>query len=345
MPTTIAIDIRVLGTGKTSGVEEYTEQLLAHMIPLDPEAQYKLFYAGRRPLVRRPWMNAPNVQMFDTSRSNRWLWATTRLVGRPHLDELVGGADVFFLPHFLAGATSARCRRILTIHDLSFERFPEFFSRRSLWWHRFQMRPRVQVQLADQIIAVSESTRKDLVSLYHVDPDQVTTVYSGVSPLLKRSSDQEIAHFRRQHQLPEQFILMLGARDPRKNRGVVATAAKILGMPLITHEVAPNERTLWLSAASALAYPSFFEGFGFPPLEAMACGTPALVGANSSMMEVCNDAALAVNPYRISEVSEALAALLNDQALRQVLIARGYERVKQFSWDITAKRTLELLTK
>lgn len=339
----IGVDIRVLGTGRVSGIEEYTERLLEHLIPLNSEVHYKLVYAGRTALVRRPWMQAPNVQVFDTGISNRWLWLKTRLTGRPYLDELVGGADVFFFPHFLAGATSSACRRVLTIHDLSFERFPEFFSWRSRSWHTLQMRPRVQAHLADRVIAVSDSTHRDLITQYALEPERVSTVHSGVDQHLTRAADAQIAAFRERYQLPKQFILMLGAGDPRKNNTALQAAAAIIGVPVLTPQIASSDRALWLSAAAVLAYPSFFEGFGFPPLEAMAVGTPAIIGANSSMLEVCGQAALAVNPYDVRQMTAALEAVLHDMHLRDQLRTRGREMASRFTWRQSAEKTLAVM--
>ena len=172
----IAVDIRVLGTGRTSGVEEYTERLLSQMLGLDTAVKYELFYAGRKELVRRPWMDASNVTVHDSGRSNRLLTLTTRTLARPHLDALVGGADVFFFPHFLAGATGPGCKRVLTVHDLSFERFPEFFSVGRRLWHGLQARPRAHVRSADRVIAVSESTRRDVIGLYGAAPEKVVAI-------------------------------------------------------------------------------------------------------------------------------------------------------------------------
>lgn len=354
----IGVDIRVLGTGRNSGVEEYTEQLLAHMIPLDPSVHYKLFYAGRVPLVHRPWMEAPNVTVVETGISNRLLWARTRLHGAPYLDELVGGADVFFFPHFLAGATSPACRRVLTIHDLSFERFPEFFSWGRRFWHQVQMRPRVQVRAADRIIAVSESTKHDLVRWYGTPSEKISVIHSGIDPLL--------------HPVPrviggKRYILVLGTLEPRKNIVALIRAFHLLDerfhdVELViagpkgwlwnegdyervrfVGDVDRDERLRLLSSAEMVAYPSLFEGFGFPPLEAMACGTPVLVGANSSMLQVCGDAVLAVNPYSVSQIQGGLEALLGDRHLREMLILRGSRRAATFLWQSAAEHTLEVL--
>jgi hypothetical protein len=111
---TIAVDIRVLGTGRISGVEEYTEQVVSHMVRIPSDVRWKLFYSGRAPLVRREWMEQSNVSIHEFRRSNRLMWLTTRLTARPKLDALIGGADVCFFPHFLLGALSSACRRVMT---------------------------------------------------------------------------------------------------------------------------------------------------------------------------------------------------------------------------------------
>lgn len=371
---TIGVDIRVLGTGRVSGIEEYTEQLLAHMLvpptggdPHHTDIQWKLFYSGRRPLVRRPWMDAPNVTVYDTNMSNRWLWLRTRLIGKPYLDELVGGADVFFFPHFLLGALSPKCKRVMTWHDLSYERMPELLSWRRRWWHAVQMRPRTQAHLCDRIIAVSRSTADDIVQLYGVPAQRVHVVHSGIDPSLRRAPEPAIQEWRAQRGIDEPFILALGTREPRKNLPALVRAWRIVrrdpmfehmqlviagqrgwgeeeyGDAILLENIDRTERPLMLSAASVLAYPSLLEGFGFPPLEAMACGTPVVAGATSSVIETVGDAGLLVDPYHVDELAVALAAVLQDPGVRSRLVAKGYERTSHFSWTTAAQNTLEQL--
>lgn len=371
----IGVDIRVLGTGRVSGIEEYTEQLLARMIPCAPDVQWKLFYSGRRPLARRSWMKLPNVSVHETGISNRMLWFRTRCTGLPHLDELVGGADVFFFPHFLLGAISQKCRRVMTWHDLSYERMPELLSWRRRWWHDVQMRPRASSRAADRILAVSRSTADDLTQLYDIPPEKISVVYPGVDSSLRRASEQEIQRWRVRTGIHESFILALGTREPRKNLLALILAWDILRRRYGMHDMhvvisgepgwkereffsairamrafdkvhvlgrtTREERPCILSAASVLAYPSFFEGFGFPPLEAMVCGTPVVAGATSSVAEIVGDAGVLVDPYHIHSIAAALAEIVSDAGLRSRLIAKGYERVMHFSWQKTAEQTLE----
>ncbi len=370
---TIGVDLRVLGSGRTSGIEEYTERLMEHMLPLERSISWKLFAAGLRPLARRPWMELPRVSVYQTQRSNRALQVAMRFTNHPRLDRLVGGASAFFFPHFLFGATS----RVMTWHDLSYERMPELFSWWRRNWHRHQMRARAQAAAADRIIAVSESTRADLIGLYGVPVERISVVRSGVASSLRRPLAGEIESFRVRQGLPQRFILALGTLEPRKNlEGLIAAFERFAGQhrfldvnlviagpqgwlyqPAMDRAAASpwrtrirfvgsipeHQRPLWLSAATLLAYPSLLEGFGFPPLEAMACGTPVVAAANSSLVETVGGAGLLVDPYSGERMAHALAALLDDADLREVLTRRGLKHVAGFTWKAAAERTLEAI--
>jgi glycosyltransferase involved in cell wall biosynthesis len=372
--TTIGVDIRVLGTGRVSGVEEYTEQLLSHMTGLQSGVQWKLFYSGRTPLARRSWMERPGVSVHEVRRSNRLLWLSTRAVGRPLLDEVVGGADVFFFPHFLLGALSSRCRRVMTWHDLSYERMPYLLSPYRRFWHAVQMRPRQQAQAADRIIAVSESTAADVAKLYGVDRGRIAVVHSGIDPALRRAGDEAVRLWRIARGIEAPFVLALGTREPRKNlpslirawdiarrhqsvrsthlvlagqsgwkEGELRRAIASVHAPQDIHiidDVDRHERQILLSAASVLVYPSLMEGFGFPPLEAMACGTPVIASATSSLIETVGDAGILVDPYRVDGIAMAIRSLMTDAGLRSRLVARGYEQSRRFSWQRAAEQTL-----
>ncbi len=359
----IGVDIRVLGTGKMSGIEEYTEQLLAHMLApsIGGDVQWKLFYSGRTLLAHRSWMDVPNVSVYATGMSNRWLWMRIRLTGRPHLDELVGGADVFFFPHFLLGALSPNCKRVTTWHDLSYERMPELLSWHRRRWHDLQMQPRMQAHCSDRIVAVSRSTADDLTQLYGIDWQRISVVHSGIDPAMRRASPDAVRQWRERRGISGPFVLAIGTREPRKNLGALATACRNLqvqlviaggrgwgredlGGAIILDDVDRAERPIILSAASVLAYPSLFEGFGFPPLEAMACGTPVVAGATSSVFEMVGDAGILVDPYRVDQLIGALDAIMHDHGLRSRLIARGFERSAHCSWQQAAEKTLRAIS-
>lgn len=373
----IGIDLRVLATGRVSGVEEYTHQLLAQMLPLDRNVRFTLLALGRQPIVDETWMTLPNVHIRHVRSSNRLMMARMRVLGRPYLDALAGDPTVFFFPHFIYGALSPRCRRVVTFHDLSFERFPEFFSLRRRLWHRVHMRPRHQARRADRLIAVSHSTARDLTEFYGVDPNRIEIIHSGIDPALRRPPDAALLAFRRYYGIHDRFILSLCTREPRKNLVGLVRAFELLkndaacrdvqlviagprgwleGELMRTirsspvshriHLIGPIERHQRASAygaASLLAYPSFFEGFGFPPLEAMACGVPTVASQNSSIPEVVGDAGLLVDPYDIQAMATAMKEVLSDRSLAAHLISKGTARSTRFTWQQAAERTLETL--
>lgn len=369
----IGIDIRPLGSGRRSGVEEYIIRLLESLIPLNSSVTYKLFYSSHsQPLPDFPWLRASNVQVFRFKIPNRLLFLGQKFFGFPKADKLMGGVDVFFSPHFLPIALSPGAKRVTTFHDLSFLRFPEFFSSSSRWWHRF-VDPAKAAKFSDRLIAVSHSTARDLEYFYTIDPARVAAIHSGIGTEMKRPDQSEISRYKYDNVLPEKFILFLGTLEPRKNiiglirafetAGLRDTHLVIAGSPGWLYKdilksvknsplrdkirlfgpVEERERPLLYSSASVFVYPSFFEGFGFPPLEAMACGVPVIVSRSSSLPEVVGESGMLVNPYSISSITHALRQILDSQSLFERLSIAGRERAKSFTWAKTAQETLSVL--
>ena len=375
----IGIDIRVLGSGVKSGIEEYTENLLAHLLSANKNIKFKLFHSSfRNNLKIYKWMNLPNVEVFSFRFSNKFLFSLSWLLNRPYLDKLVEGVDVFFSPHFLLAPLSSDCKRVTTFHDLSYIHFKEFFSWRRNLWHNFQAgRNLCQPNLSDKIIAVSHSTKKDLMEKYNLKRDKIKVVYSGISDLVFRPPEGDLELFRKENNLPNKFILFLGKLEPRKNISGLMEAFSLLknskefenlnlvivGSPgwlykNIYHEaknskyknniifknyIKDEDRKFYYSLASVFIYPSFFEGFGFPPLEAMACGTPVVVSFNSSLPEVVGDAGIFVNPNSAVDISNGIHVLIEDLDLRNMFIKKGYERVKIFKWERSAEETIRII--
>lgn len=376
---TVAIDIRVLGSGIKSGVEEYTENLLAYLLPLDKNIKFKLFYSSSRDdLKKYEWMKLSNVEVFSFRLPNKLLFGLARFFNRPYVDKLVGGADVFFSPHFLLASLSPGCKRVTTYHDLSYLRFKEFFSWRRNLWHRFQIRSLSSLNLSDKIIAVSDSTRKDLIEKYELPFDKTKTIYSGVSDLIYRPTKEDLELFRKKNNLPDKFILFLGKLEPRKNIVGLIRAFNflkssnlefkdlnlvIVGSPgwlykniykeasnspyknkiFFKNYIKDEQRKFYYSLASVFVYPSFFEGFGFPPLEAMACGTPVVASLNSSLPEVVGDGGILVDPHNVVDISMAIKKIHTDSVFRERLIEKGFNRIKNFSWNKCAMETLKIL--
>ncbi|MFA7170939.1 MAG: glycosyltransferase family 1 protein [Candidatus Paceibacterota bacterium] len=382
MRTTIGIDIRMLARGNKSGVEEYTSELLEHMLPLGGDIRFKLFYNGwkKEPLDFK-WLELPNVELKEFRIPNRILDGTFRFLDLPKVDSLLGGVDKFFSPHIFLSSVGKSCEKIVTFHDLSFEKYPEFYSSQKNFWH-FSMNPRQQAERADNIIAVSASTKQDLVEIYKIAPEKIKVIYSGLSMKVKKEVlPQEKIYVQKKYNLPDNYILYLGTLEPRKNIVSLLTAFDRLkkentfkdsGLKLViagakgwlyneifttaqkfssrgdivfTGFVEDKYKPALYRGAKLFVYPSFYEGFGFPPLEAMAKGTPVVTSGISSIPEAVENAAMTVNPTSPDELYRAMREVLTDPKLSSLLSARGYERAKIFDWNKCAKETLEFIVR
>jgi glycosyltransferase involved in cell wall biosynthesis len=254
------------------------------------------------------------------------------------------------------------CASVVTVHDLAFLHYPQFFRpARRIYQRTFTTR---SARAATLVIAVSESTRADLVRV-GVDRERVRVIYPAIEPEFRPIADQtRLAAFRREHGLPERFVLFLGTLEPRKNVvGLVEAYAKARARdpempPLVlagakgwyydavfervralgleravtfAGYVRDEERPLWYAAAELFVYPSFFEGFGLPVAEAMACGTPVITSNVSSLPEVAGDAALQVEPGNADALAHAMQRALRDDETRHRLVAAGPVQARRFS--------------
>lgn len=376
---TIGIDIRILARGTRTGIEEYTINLLSRLLSLDKNIKFKLFYnAFSRQPLDYPWLRLPNVELREFGYPNRFVFdPAAKFLKLPKIDRLLGGIDVLFAPHFLLAPCSRACKKVLTFHDLSFEYFPEFFPWRKRSWHKF-LSPRARAGEAEKIIAVSESTKNDLVDLYGAPEEKIKVIYSGVGEEFQvQSENLKFKIVKEKYNLPEKFILYFGTIEPRKNiaglicafeifkkngggdyKLVIAGGAGWLCQDIFraaknsdcardiifTGFVTPSDKTALYNLAALFVYPSFFEGFGFPPLEAMACGAPVITSNTSCFPEVAGEAALMVDPYNFGEIAWAMQEVLRDENLRRDLIGKGLGHAKKFSWDRCAEDTLKLIT-
>jgi len=378
---TVGIDIRLLARGARTGVEEYTTNLISNLVELAPDIRFKFFYnALKKEKLDYPWVGFDNTELKESSFPNRFFDIATGNFSFPKIDKLIGGCEVFLSPHFFIAPISDQCKKIVVFHDLSFEYYPEFFSFPKRYWHR-SMNPRKTAEEADRIIAVSESTKADLMDRYHIDPARVRVVYPGVSDSFRTITDEaELKRVKEKYQLPENFILYFGTIEPRKNIvGIIkafeelrnshksqftshklviagsngwlyknilkeANKSRYRDEIIFTGYVDETDKPCLYNLAKLFVYPSFFEGFGFPPLEAMACGVPTIVSHVTSLPEITQDAAVMVNPYMYGEIAEAMHMLLEDEALYREFSKRGIEQAKKFSWRDSAKEVLEIIS-
>lgn len=374
----IGVDIRVLMDKQYSGVSEYTAALLREILRLDTDDEFSLFYNSFRNLSARiGQFDHPRLSIKRTAYPNRLFnYFLQKGLAWPKLDRLVGGADIFWSPHINFSRFSPQTKHVLTIHDISFLHYPEFFSYRKNFWHRALALKKLTANCA-AIVAVSENTRRDIIELLHVPEEKVLTIYSGLNAGVPAPGPEEERNFFRRHELKNRFILYLGTIEPRKNIAGLIYAynrlrddnVNLVDLQLVLAGangwrnkliyrawedspyrrdikflgyVSAREKELLYRRAEVFIYPSYYEGFGLPPLEAMAHGLPVITSNVSSLPEVVGSAALVVNPYDINEIAKALELVVTNVEIKVRLIKAGQEQIVNFSWEKTAKKYLEL---
>lgn len=349
--------------GQRSGVGYYTGNLLSALMEDEPTWEYMLY--SNRPLngLERPLQRACQVgRRFSPSR---WLWMQTLLPvtirrSRPRLCHFTNALAPLWQP----------APYVLTIHDASLFLYGHFHPRARHLTMRLTL-PLV-ARRAAAIITVSHHSRNDLVQVLGLDPAKIHVVYEAAAEHFRPVNNKAtLDALRRKYDLPRHFVLYVGTLEPRKNLSRLIGALKLvrdqghpyhlviagamgwmmdsferqvhaLGLSDVVHYLGyiPGDDLPGLySLATVFAFPSLYEGFGLPPLEAMACGVPVLTSNRTSLAEVCGDAAYLVDPHSVQAISAGLGALLDDEDLRQALRNRGLERVSRFSWQRAARET------
>ena len=351
------------------GIGRYVRELVAALAREDRATEYRLFVAGAR-RARLPQTPGPNFIWRPTPISTTWfarLWHRARLP--LPVEVFTGRVALYHATDFVLPPTLPGTRTLLTVHDLSFVRVPETASPR-LKAYLDVVVPR-SVHRADHILADSQATKDDLVALYNTPPGKITVLLSGGDARFRREdSPKRIEAVRAKYDLGQTpYLFSIGTVQPRKNyqRLIVALAAlrgeghdiqlviaggkgwlddpiyeamRVMAMePYVRLIGFADDADLpaLYSGALCFAFPSLYEGFGLPVLEAMACGTPVMTSNVSSLPEVAGDAALLVDPTDQEAITGALRRLIGDETLRQTLIARGYEQAARFSWTRAAR--------
>jgi len=381
---TILVDIRPLTDQHYSGVPEYIFRLLTAMLERDQANKYIFLYNAYSDVSKRlpDFSKYKNVTIVRRRFPNKifnypLLW----FLKRPRFDKLVEEkVDIFFMPHINFASVSSIVKSVVTVHDLSFLINPEFFSWRKNVWHWFINVKKIARRF-DNIVAVSERTKQDLVEVCGAAPDKISVIYSGLDenlkPIIKEA--QELSAVQEKYKLDKPFILFLSTLEPRKNvEGLVKAfdvlketgrfpevelvlaggrgwrsapifkaieSAKFSSDIKVLNYIDTKDRAALYNLAKVFAYPSFYEGFGFPPLEAMACGTPVVAAAASSLPEVLGNAAVLVDAYNPNSIAAGIEAVLSDSALAEDLRSKGFEQVKKYRWEKAAEQYLELFTR
>lgn len=364
----IAIDAHSVGA-RLAGNESYAVNLIKALAQIDSINQYTLFVT-RREAVDRLSGRWPN---FSVSQ----IRPHTPLVRIPlTLSAALRRNPVDVLHVQFTAPPLSPCPFVVSIHDLSFEHLPQTFKRRS----RMQLRLTVRssARRAARILALSESARQDIIETYGISPERVTMIPLAAPAHFAPVTDaKDLQRVRHTYGIDGDYILSVGSIQPRKNLARVVrafaglrrerTGVKLPKLVLVGKQGWLYDETLSVikesglgnevlltgyvpeadlpalySGAICFVYASYFEGFGLPPLEAMKCGTPVIVGNKTSLPEVVGDAGLMVNPFDEAEITSALAQLIDNRDLRDKLRRKGLKRADKFSWDDTARQTLEV---
>ncbi len=374
----IGIDITSAVT-QGAGIGRYTRELVSALIELDSESSYALFSA-KQPAqlpIPEPVPKAPNVTYYEAPLGERWLYRIWYRLNLPvPVQWFTGRVDLFHSPDFVLPPVRGDIPTLLTVHDLSFLHFPDTFTP-ALVAYLNKVVPR-SVQRATHVLADSEATKRDLITHYRTPPEKVTVLYSGVSDLFLPEGDKRrLQAVRDKYGIGERpYVFSVSTLQPRKNyqmliRAFRAVAAKrphnliiaggkgwlyeqivaeiarqgLEGRVLLTGFVDDADLPALYGGASLFAYPSIYEGFGLPLLEAMACGVPVLNSNASCLPEVAGDATVQLPPDELQAWSETMLTLLDDATKRASMVAAGFLQARQFSWARAAQQLSSLYTR
>ena len=370
----IAIDLRWIRSTQIDGVSRYALNLVRHLLDMDTENEYLLL---GNDAILRSHINLSPFENCSMPPFHLPLLSPQDFLRTPRALERLG-IDIFHVPHYLTSPFHGRYKKFLTVYDLTPFLFPEALSKSRLLWRWFYKTPypaRIILKSADVIITTSENTKRDLEWLLRISSTKIQVFWAGIESRF-HSHYQVTDQFRQAYHLPPRFLLYVGRQDPYKGLAYLVQAYARLPEALrqeyqvvIAGKTDPRyigEVHAWLnktglrssfhfldylpdhdlpllySAAALLVHPSLYEGFGLPPLEAMACGTPVVYADTSSLTEHLGEAALAVAPASAAALADGIQQMLQDTALREAYIQKGKIHVQQYSWETVALTMLHL---
>jgi glycosyltransferase involved in cell wall biosynthesis len=365
----IGVNMTVADSAKT-GIGTYAVNLVEQMLILDEENRYFIFVSGDLPLKN---VNPERHHVINVCRNKGWV---RRILAEQFILPFLVKKHKIEMLHSVAFSCPVikLCKYVLTIHDLAYRVFPETVrkSRRVYYSVMFPL----FASIADKIITVSENTKNDVIRCFHVPGDRIDTVLLGVSGHFRQEDDSDARAVLSSLGITGEYLLYVGSLEPRKNlvrllqafeliRKEVKISLVIVGpkgwmydgifssTAVIEHKddiifaghVEDQVLPKLYSQAKAFVFPSLYEGFGLPALEAMACGAPLIASGTSSLREVCGDAAIYVDPFDVKNIFENIFMLVKNDQRRAELREKGLERSRQFSWEKTARMTLEAYKK
>jgi len=366
----IGIDCRTIlnpGKGEQAGVGHYTYYLVRKLLKYDKVNQYVLFFDYRVTNTKEFKQKNAEIKYFPFSEYKKFLpfsyshMLISAFLSRNKLDIYHSPANV--IPYTFKGNS------IITVHDLAIYKHPEWFPR----GQQFSTKILVPKSLKKvrKIIAVSETTKKDIIKLFKISAKKVKVIYEGV---FREKAKVSLQTLKRKHRITDDYILFLGTIEPRKNLvGLIQAYAEVIKskkfaryqlvmagakgwkekevfktirklkledrvryLGYVSHE----DKLSLIANCTVFVFPSYYEGFGLPILEAMEMGAPVITSNLSSIPEITDHAAVHINPYKEKEILQALKKVLGSAVLRRKLRQAGMKKAKEFSWQKTAKQTM-----
>jgi glycosyltransferase involved in cell wall biosynthesis len=353
----LAIDASRCTVVRVTGTENYALQLIRALIRLNSEHHITLYFRD----TPRPDLFPVSPLVKQRIIPFRRAWTHVRFAAELWRDK----PDVTFVPaHTLPLAFPGRA--VVTVHDLGFKYFPQAHPPRQRLYLNWSTR--YSAARASIILADSQATADDLHKFYGTPPDKIQVVYPGVDkPVIGN-----IEEVQRKYKLPERYFLFIGTLQPRKNIARLAQAYALwrrqnpddpAGLVLaggkgwlfepewvegvegvhLTGYIDDMDKGALYAGALALVFPSLYEGFGFPVLEAMHCGTPVIASRASSLPELVGEAGLLVDPLKVDEIADAMSRLSRDETQRQTMIQKGYAQAQKFTWERAADQVLSAI--
>ncbi len=359
----IGIEAERANNPQKTGVEHYAKQLILHLAEIDRENQYVL-YLRTKPeawLLNLPENFKVKVMPFPV------FWTQLRI----SWEMLFHPVDALMIPASALPIVHPK-KSVVTIHDIGWRYFPQSFT----WFMRnfLEWSTAFAVKRASKIIAVSESTKRDIIKFYGVSAEKIVVVHHGYEQSTPNSTEFLISES--EILFPKAYILFLSTLQPRKNLEGLIDAFRLLKkeFPDLPYKLVVVGRAGWkyekilkkleanqdivvylnylndearkaaLRGAELLVQPAFYEGFGMQALDALAAGIPLACSKVSSLPEVAGDAAVYFDPHNPTDIKNAIKSVLFDKSLAENLVARGFERVKLFGWEKCARETLKILT-
>jgi glycosyltransferase involved in cell wall biosynthesis len=361
-----------------TGVGHYAERLIRHLPRVDPESSYTAWYLHARGLLRprRFFADVPGLRERASRVPARLFQPVSWRLRAPRVEWLAGDFDVLLATNFLPPPTGHPERAVLVVHDLAFEVYPRTAPQIDERWRRRFARA---VRRCGAVIVPSVSAKGDLVARHGIPEDRVHAIPHGVdAEAFAAVPAEELARVRARYGIRGPYVLFVGGLEPRKNvvalvhafaasgieASLVIAGGRVRWFPaeearifaearrlpeparsrvVMTGYVSEPDKRALIAGALALAYPSLYEGFGLPVLEAMAAGTPVLTSNVSSLPEVAGEDALLVDPKDEHAIAEGLRRIVEDEALRERLIGPGRARAAGYTWEATARATAAVL--